>query len=68
VTVNGKKLNIPSREIPAVEQGEDEWHSFAFIRLSTVLVGAGENTVSITAVNDTTNIDYIEIYSSEKVG
>jgi len=67
VTVNGKKISIPTREIPAVEQGEEEWHSFACIRLSTVLVGAGENTVSITAVTDTTNIDYIEIYSSEKI-
>ena len=67
VTVNGKKISIPAREIPAVEQGEAEWHSFACIRLSTVLVGAGENTISITAVTDTTNIDYFEIYSSEKI-
>ena len=63
VLVNGKKLSMPAREIPATEEGEREWHSFACIRLSTVLVGQGENTITVTAVTDTTNIDYIEIYS-----
>lgn len=67
VTVNGRTLSMPSREISATEGGEPEWHSFACIRLSNVLVGEGENTITITAVTDTTNIDYIEIYSSEKV-
>jgi hypothetical protein len=63
VLVNGKKLSMPAREIPSTEEGEREWHSFACIRLSTVLVGQGENTITVTAVTDTTNIDYIEIYS-----
>ena len=63
VLVNGKKLSMPAREIPAIEEGERQWHSFACIRLSTVLVGQGENTITVTAVTDTTNIDYIEIYS-----
>jgi hypothetical protein len=67
VKVNGKKLSMPAREIPATAEGEREWHSFACIRLSTVLIGEGENVITITAVTDTTNIDYIEIYSSEKI-
>ena len=67
VSVNGKKIGIPEREIPAVTEGEEEWHSFACIRVSTALVGAGVNTVTVTAVTDTTNIDYIEIYSSEQI-
>ena len=67
VSVNGKKISAPPRQIPAIEDGEDAWHSFACIRISTALVGAGTNTVTVTAVTDTTNIDYIEIYSSEQI-
>lgn len=67
VTINGKKIGVPQREIPAVSDGETEWHSFACIRLTTALVGVGENTISITASTDTTNIDYVEIYSAEKI-
>ena len=66
LTINGKKVNVPAREISAVADGEREWHTFQCIRLTTALVGAGENTISITAVADTTNIDFIEIYSAEK--
>jgi hypothetical protein len=67
VTINGKKVGVPQREIPAVSDGETEWHSFACIRLTTALIGVGENTISITAATDTTNIDYVEIYSAEKI-
>ena len=67
VTVNGRKLSMPAREIPATEPGEVEWRSFACIRLSTVLLGAGENTVTVKAVSDTTSIDYIEVYSTEQI-
>ena len=68
VTLNGNKVSIPaSREIPAVEAGEDAWHSFVCLRLTTVLVPAGENTITFTAEIDTTNFDYIEIYSSAKI-
>ncbi|MBQ8414849.1 MAG: CotH kinase family protein [Clostridia bacterium] len=68
VTLNGNKISIPaSREIPAVEEGDDAWHSFVCIRLTTVLVPKGENTITFTAEMDTTNFDFIEIYSSEKI-
>ncbi len=68
VTLNGNKISIPaSREIPAVEAGEDAWHSFICLRLTTVLVPAGENTITFTAEIDTANFDFIEIYSSEQI-
>ena len=67
VSVNGKKVSAPIREIPTVEGGEEEWHSFACIRLTTALVGAGENTITFTAVSDTASFDYIEIYSPEEI-
>ena len=67
VSVNGKKISVPAKMIPATEGGEDAWHSFACIRVSTALVGKGTNTITITAVTDTTNIDYIELFSSEVI-
>ena len=67
VSVNGKKISVPAKMIPATAGGEDPWHSFACIRVSTALVGRGTNTITISAVTDTTNIDYIELCSSEVI-
>ena len=67
MTVNGKKISPPAREIPAVEDGEQPWQAFAYIRLTTTLVGAGENTITFTALTDTASFDYLEICSPEEI-
>ena len=67
ITVNGKPLLLPIRTIPAISNGEEEWHTFIPIKLAPTEFVKGENTIVFTAGSTSSNFDYIEIYSAEKL-
>ena len=67
VTVNGNQIFIPAREIPAVSGDEEVYHTFISLKLALIELNKGENTITLTAVIATTNVDYIELYSTEKL-
>lgn len=64
VSVNGSALDIPSITVPAISAGEEDWHTFIPVKLSKIRLKEGENTITFTALCNTTNFDYIEVYSS----
>ena len=63
VSVNGTTLDIPSRQVPAISGGEEDYHTFLSIDLTNISLIEGDNVIVVTAVTSTTNVDYIEIYS-----
>ena len=64
VTVNGKAVAIPMRYLPAISGGEEDWHSFISLMLTTIQLEAGENTIVFTTISsDAANFDFIELYS-----
>ena len=67
VTVNGERITLPLRTVEAIASGEEEWHTFVSIKLAPITLKAGENVITFTAVQDTTNFDYLEIYSAEEI-
>ncbi len=64
VKVNGRSLSLPIRTVPAITGSEEEWHTFISFELTGVELQKGENTISFTAIKDTMNFDYIDIYSA----
>jgi hypothetical protein len=61
VYVNDKKLAIPAR---FVEAGDDSWHDWTSVAITSVPLQAGENKITLrTLSTDCTNIDYIDLYS-----
>ncbi|MBQ7323040.1 MAG: CotH kinase family protein [Clostridia bacterium] len=67
VAVNGTALVMPYREVPALPNGGDDWHTFMSIKLVPIELKAGANTITFTTLERVTNFDYIEIYSAEKI-
>ena len=67
VTINNTPLLIPYREVPAVSNGEEVWHTFISIKLAPIELVSGKNTITFTANNVSSNFDYIEIYSPVEI-
>jgi hypothetical protein len=67
VMINEESLLLPIRNIPAISNGEEEWHTFVSIKLAPVQLKAGKNIITFTAGSESSNFDYIEIYSAEKL-
>ena len=63
LTVNGEEIVVPARTLPAISDGEEDWHCFISLKLTAVQLTAGENIITFTTIADATNFDYIEIYS-----
>ena len=64
VTVNGTQLSLPNRTVSAVSGGEQEWHTFVSVKLMPFKLNKGENVIVFTTCGDSTNFDYIELYSA----
>ena len=64
VSVNGVTIVIPPRQVPAISSGEQDYHTFISIDLTNISLNAGDNVIVVKAVTNTTNVDYIEIYSA----
>ena len=67
VSVNGESIALPLRTVEAIAADEEEWHTFVSVKLAPVTLKAGKNVITFTAVTDTTNFDYLEIYSAEEI-
>ena len=67
VTVNGETLLFPARDVPAISGSEENWHTFIGIKLAPIELQAGENVIIFTTLVDTTNFDYIDIYSAVEI-
>lgn len=67
VTVNGHPLLVPLRPIPAVSDNETAYLTFISVPLAAVTLQKGENVISIIAVKNTTNVDYLEIASPTEI-
>jgi len=64
VSVNNTAVFVPSRSIPAIGNGEEEWHTFVGVKLVLITLRAGENKITFNVdSSDATNFDYIDIYS-----
>ena len=63
--VNGNEIEIPINIVPAISDGEDDWHTFITIPLTNINLKKGQNKISFIALNNATNIDYIIIYSEK---
>ncbi|MBR7100452.1 MAG: CotH kinase family protein [Clostridia bacterium] len=64
VTVNGQALILPTRTVPAISGGEEEWHTFISVKLVPIELKQGNNTIVFTTGSDSSNFDYIEVYST----
>ncbi|MBO5782908.1 MAG: hypothetical protein J6R24_02060, partial [Clostridia bacterium] len=64
VTVNGQALILPTRTVPAISGGEEEWHTFISVKLVPIELKQGNNTIVFTTQSDSSNFDYIEVYSA----
>ena len=62
VTINGRKYKLTKKIISAVEGDEEAWHSFVCLNIANFYLTGGNNNIKITALRDTTNIDYIELH------
>lgn len=67
VTLNGATIPVPLRSIPAVSGGEKAYLTFISVPLAAVNLQKGKNVISIVAVKNTTNVDYLEIASDMKI-
>lgn len=68
VTVNGETVFLSSTILPAISDGEDDWHTFVSARIATIELSEGKNTIIFTTISsDATNFDFIEIYSTEEL-
>ncbi len=64
VTVNGVSLYVPERIVPAISNGEEDWHTFIAVKLAPVQLKAGDNVIVVTTQAVSSNFDYIELYST----
>ncbi len=64
VTVNGLSLYVPERIVPAISNGEEDWHTFISVKLAPVQLKVGENVIVVTTQSVSSNFDYIELYST----
>lgn len=68
ITVNGNRVSAFPSVLPAISDGEDDWHVFVSIRFADIKLNKGENTIVISVItNDGANFDYIEIYSEKEL-
>ena len=68
LAVNENAVIMESKLLPAVSQGEDDWHTFVSLRIATIHLMKGENTIVFNTISsDATNFDFIEIYSTENL-
>ena len=68
LTVNGQTIFMNPKLLPAISSGEDDWHTFVGLRIATIQLTKGENTIIFNTISsDATNFDFIEIYSTEKL-
>ena len=68
LTVNEKMVLMNPKLVPVISQGEDDWHTFISLRIATIQLFKGENTIVFNTISsDATNFDFIEIYSTENL-
>ena len=68
LSVNGNAILMDSKLLPAISQGEEDWHTFISLRIATIQLFKGENTIVFNTISsDATNFDFIEIYSTENL-
>ncbi len=68
LAVNENAVIMESKLLPAISQGEDDWHTFVSLRIATIHLMKGENTIVFNTISsDATNFDFIEIYSTENL-
>ena len=68
LSVNGNAILMDSKLLPAISPGEEDWHTFISLRIATIQLFKGENTIVFNTISsDATNFDFIEIYSTEKL-
>lgn len=67
IIVNGAPVPVPLCPIPAVSNGEKPYLTFIEVPLAAVTLKEGENVISIVAVKNTTNVDYLEIASEVEI-
>lgn len=65
VKVNNQTLSLPKRIIPSISGAEEDWHAWTGIKIMRINLIKGINTIVLTtAAADTTNVDYIDLYSA----
>lgn len=68
LSVNGNAILMDSKLLPAISQGDEDWHTFISLRIATIQLFKGENTIVFNTISsDATNFDFIEIYSTENL-
>ena len=51
LTVNESAVFMDSKLLPAISQGEDDWHTFVSVRIATIHLTKGENTIVFNTIS-----------------